>query len=207
MTTPPRQEHWRGVYAAKHHQQVSWYQPAPTTSLQLLQLGGDLRGRHVIDVGSGASTLADHLLDLGARVHLLDLAAQALEVTRQRLDNPDAPVTFQAGDVLTDDLGGPFDAWHDRAVFHFLTDPHDQARYREQLRRHLKPGGLVVVGTFADDGPERCSNLPVQRYAPEALASALGPDLTPLHLLRDTHLTPGGNPQRFAWIAATWRPA
>ncbi|MGH7703917.1 MAG: class I SAM-dependent methyltransferase [Gemmatimonadales bacterium] len=148
----------------------------------------------VLDVGGGPSTVVDGLLRLGYRhVGVLDLSRAALAHSQARLGSTTAQVTWYEADILTVDLpAGGVDVWHDRAVFHFLTDPADRDRYITQVRRSVRPGGHVLVATFGEDGPTRCSGLEVARYSPESLHSAFGPEFRLLKSIREDHLTPTG---------------
>jgi trans-aconitate methyltransferase len=152
----------------------------------------------ILDVGGGATHLVDHLVEAGYRqVGVLDVAAEALSRSRQRLGDRAADVEWYASDVLAFESPHPWDLWHDRAAFHFLTDPDDQARYRDVLHRSLAAGGQAVIATFAPKGPERCSGLPVQRYDAERLQDVLGPALRLAEHRFDVHVTPAGAEQEF----------
>ncbi len=185
--------HWDQVWTTKDPERVSWFQPTPETSLALI----GTRPRRVLDVGGGASRLVDALLDRGMEVAVLDLSAHALEQAKRRLGSRADEVRWIVGDVRTVEDLPPVDLWHDRAAFHFLTDPGDRARYRAQLLKTVRPGGEAVVATFAPDGPARCSGLPVQRWSADALAAELGLDL--LESRRQVHRTPWGAEQRFTY--------
>ena len=195
---PSLRSHWERVYAQKGEQEVSWFQEVPATSLRLVSATGVGRDARIVDVGGGASRLVDALLAAGyERLTVLDLAAPALERARQRLGPRASSVAWIAADVTAWEPEGTFEVWHDRAVFHFLVRPEDRAAYRATLLRALSTGGHAVVATFAPDGPERCSGLPVARYDPESLARELGPELRLVESLREDHRTPGGAVQRF----------
>lgn len=194
------QAHWEQVYTTKAANAVSWYQPEARTSLALIaaRVGPDAA---ILDVGSGASTLVDGLLAWGARhLAVLDIAASALALARTRLGQQAERVQWWVGDVHSVALPAQgLDLWHDRAVFHFLTEPQDQARYARQLHAALRPGGHAIVATFALDGPVRCSGLPVARHSPESLATVLGPGLRLVQHLHEHHTTPGGARQAFVY--------
>lgn len=200
-TDPTQREHWQDVYRRKRSDSVSWYAPRLDTSLELLGLAGLGPASRVIDIGGGASTLVDDLLARGvAAVTVLDLSDAALAVARQRLGEDAARVRWLADDVRSAPLGeGAYDLWHDRAVLHFLTGPDDAAAYVRQARRALAPGGRLVIGGFAPDGPERCSGLVVARRSPEDIAALFGDGFKRLESRREIHHTPGGNDQAFAW--------
>lgn len=196
-----RGEHWQGVYAGKASDAVSWYRPHLEVSLALLQAGGLSPASRVIDVGGGASTLVDDLLDRGAAaITVLDLSAAALAVSRERLGARATAVDWRVGDLLTEDLpAAGYDLWHDRAVLHFLVDPADAARYAVQAAHAVAPGGHAVIGGFAPDGPEKCSGLPVARRSAADVAALLGDAFTLVAERREVHDTPWGAPQAFAW--------
>ncbi|MCA9662966.1 MAG: class I SAM-dependent methyltransferase [Myxococcales bacterium] len=195
--------HWQRIYAARRPDETSWYQPIPTLSLELVDGLGLAHDAPIVDIGGGASTLVDHLVARGyAALTVVDLAANALEHAKGRLGAAASTVEWIAGDVLEVPLGGPFALWHDRAVFHFLTDAGDREVYRRRLREHLCPGGHVILATFADDGPERCSGLPVVRHSEDALFAALGPGFSRKGSRREVHRTPGGVAQRFVYVVA-----
>ena len=198
--------HWDDRYEAVGADQVSWYQQRPTASIELLEAAGVTADSSLIDIGGGASMLVDHLLAAGhADLTVLDLSTAALDVARDRLGDP-AAVSWVAHDLLTWQPTRRWDAWHDRAVLHFLTDDEDRAAYVDLLRRSLNPGGVFVIGAFAEDGPTHCSGLPVRRYAPGALAALLG-DVEVIEERRETHHTPADAEQHFNWIAGRICPA
>ena len=159
------------------------------------------RTANIVDIGAGASTLVDGLLRSGYRnLTVVDLSASALALAQQRLGSAAAAVTWQADDVLTAGFArSTFDLWHDRAVFHFLTDPADRARYVAQAHHAVRRGGLVLVATFAEDGPTRCSGLDVVRYSPEALHAEFGARFELLESQREVHTTPSGSQQAFTY--------
>jgi SAM-dependent methyltransferase len=193
--------HWSDVYQQKAITDVSWYQPYPKVSLDLIAETGLGPEASLIDVGSGASLLADALLDRGySHLSLLDVSAEALDAVRARLGDRARHVVFIEDDVLKASLpGASFDLWHDRAVFHFLTEPELKRAYVDQVYRCVRPGGHVIVATFALDGPERCSGLPVARYDANGLHGAFGPAFSLRHSLSETHVTPWGAQQQFTY--------
>lgn len=192
-----RAAHWDGAYTGKQDTEVSWFQEQPGMSLELIRHCALPAGASVIDVGGGASRLVDVLVDDGLAVTVLDLSAAALEKARARLGGRAAAVEWVVADITAWMPAAPFDLWHDRAVFHFLTEPADRAAYRERLAAALRPGGQAVIGTFALDGPERCSGLPVMRYGPEELTAELGPSFRLVEAVRESHVTPAGKTQSF----------
>ncbi len=195
--------HWDEVYTAKSTEAVSWYQPHATLSLALIERVAGLSAppARLIDVGGGASTLVDDLLERRiASVSVLDISGAALDVARRRLGARAADVQWIEGDITTVALAAcAYDIWHDRAVFHFLTDPAARAAYVDQVRRAVRPGGHVIVAAFAPDGPLQCSGLPVMRYAPESLHAEFGGAFELLEHLSEDHKTPSGAVQHFVY--------
>ncbi|MFS8048722.1 class I SAM-dependent methyltransferase [Rhizobium sp. BR 314] len=197
MASHEQQSHWQGVYTSKADTDVSWYEEKPDLSLALLREAGLSPNMSVIDIGGGASRLVDALLLLDqAHVTVLDLSAAALETARKRLED-DAPVNWVVADVTNWKPDRQYDFWHDRAAFHFLTSETDQQAYVHALEDGLKSGGKAVIGTFALDGPEKCSGLPVARYDAERLLATLGSHFRFVQSLRHEHVTPWGAVQNF----------
>lgn len=195
-----RQQHWETVYSSKATDRVSWFQQHAASSLRLIQ-GCAARDAQIIDVGGGASVLVDNLLDAGfCNVTVLDLAESALATSRARLGARAQSVQWIAADITRAELpAAHYDVWHDRAVFHFLTDPADRARYVEQVLKSVKPGGHVIVAAFGPGGPLQCSGLDVMRYAPDALHAEFGAPFRLLGHETETHLTPAGKEQEFVY--------
>ena len=192
-----RKAHWEQLYAAKGERDVSWFQAEPALSLELIQAVSSARGR-VIDVGGGASVLVDRLLDLGfGHVAVLDISRAAQEKARVRLGKRADAVRWIEADVTAVEDVGEFDVWHDRAVFHFLTEPGDRRRYVELARRSIPPGGHLIIATFAPEGPPRCSGLEVCRYDARSLAAALGDAFALAREAEEAHVTPWGSTQAF----------
>ncbi len=196
--TEERQAHWEQVYAAKTEDEVSWFEESPAVSLALIEACRVAPGDAVIDIGGGASRLADALLGRGFNdVTVLDLSENALARAKARLGPRASLITWIAADVTRWQPSRTYSLWHDRAAFHFLTEPEDRARYREKLLAALKPAGYAIAGTFALDGPGKCSGLPVVRYDAKSLAGALGPSFELLETRSHSHLTPSGKVQQF----------
>ena len=174
MSNTDRQAHWQNVYATKAENEVSWYQETPAPSLDLIAATGLPNDAAIIDVGGGASRLVDCLLDKGFhRVTILDLSAKALEETKKRLGRRADGIDWIVADVTTWEPSHSYALWHDRAAFHFLIEPADRAAYVLRLKKAVRPGGHVIVATFAPDGPERCSGLPIVRYDRKRLPGRL----------------------------------
>lgn len=195
--------HWDTVYRSRRPEQVSWYQGHPVTSLRLLVEVAQPSAA-VVDVGAGASTLADELLDRGfTDVTLLDVSAAALDVTRARLVGRRPTVEVVIADLLAWQPERAYDVWHDRAVFHFLVQPHDRQRYVATASRAVPSGGHLVLGTFAEDGPTQCSGLPTARHDAGGLAAQFSAGFELRHSEREEHQTPGGVTQPFTWVVLT----
>ena len=195
-------EHWRAIWAKRADDELSWTQAHPAVSLRLIDEVAPDRSGRIVDLGGGASTLVDHLLDSGyTDVTVVDIAPEALDRARARLGDRADEVAWIVADVTRDELGGPYEVWHDRAVFHFLTDEADRAAYRDALASALASGGHAIVSTFAPDGPETCSGLPVRRYDGDALAAELGEGWMRVASEREVHRTPWGAEQPFQYVA------
>lgn len=193
--------HWERIYGSKQATEVSWYQPEPAVSLRLIRnVARDLSSA-IIDVGGGASTLVDRLLDAGyTSVTVLDISTEALGQARERLGTRAELVNWLEADVLGKGLPpAAYNFWHDRAVFHFLTEALDRQRYVEQVHRSVRVGGHVAVATFAPDGPTHCSGLEVVRYDPNELHAEFGSDFRLLESEREEHVTPWGAVQPFTY--------
>ncbi len=184
---------------------MSWYQPEPTVSMEMFYLLGVGSTTAIVDVGGGASLLTDRLIDRGfTDLSVLDISVAALDHCRDRMGSG-APVTLLRQDVLTWQPPRRFGLWHDRAVFHFLVDHEDRDRYLRVMGEALAPGSAVVLATFAEDGPESCSGLPVARYPADRLSAALGRGFDVVAARREIHTTPSGTVQPFTWVAARTR--
>ncbi len=200
-TSTGRQMHWQNVYQTRSADSVSWYRPHLDVSIELLEQAGLSRQSRLIDIGGGASSLVDDLLNRGLKeVTVLDISSEALAIAKARLGAHALEVTWLVGDVLDAALScSSFDLWHDRAVFHFLTDTDDVARYAEQAARAAKSGGYALIAGFAPDGPERCSGLPVARRSADDIARIFAPAFFLQQARAERHLTPAGTAQSFAY--------
>jgi 2-polyprenyl-3-methyl-5-hydroxy-6-metoxy-1,4-benzoquinol methylase len=194
-------EHWEKVYSTKAATQVSWFQEHAAMSLQLIARQNVPLSAAIIDVGGGASTLVDDLLDGGYRhLTVLDLSGAAIATAQARLGERASLVQWREANVLEEALPPhSFDVWHDRAVFHFLTTEKERQAYVAQVLRAVKPGGIVIVATFAEDGPAQCSGLPVMRYDANDLHAQFGAPFELLGHEKESHRTPGGNEQKFVY--------
>jgi SAM-dependent methyltransferase len=198
---PALARHWDDAYA-RGDASRSWFQPEPVLSLRMLDAAGVTAAGSLIDVGGGASSLAAALLERGfSDLTVLDISAAGMEYARRRLGPRAREVNWVTADIRTWVPPRRFTAWHDRAVFHFLTDVQDQRAYLRTLATATAASAVAVFGCFAPDGPPRCSGLPVARYAPADLAALLGSDWIPIAQDREAHVTPSGQTQPFTWSA------
>ncbi len=195
-----RKNHWNSIYSAKAPNELGWYQAHPETSLRLITASGAGRNDSLIDIGGGASLLVDKLVAAGhARVTVLDLSAAAIAAAQTRLGAGAASVRWLTQDVRGFVALEKYAVWHDRAVFHFFTEAADRAAYLDAALAALAPGGQMIISTFAPDGPEKCSNLPVVRYDAASLTKEVGEQFELLESGNETHTTPGGAKQSFTW--------
>jgi ubiquinone/menaquinone biosynthesis C-methylase UbiE len=196
-----KQRHWENVYTTKDMSKVGWYQREPSISLSLLQKIGSTYKDLFIDVGCGVSTLADTLIHLGYRdITLLDISQSALEIVKKRLGaSADIPL-YRVGDVCAFSSDNLFDVWHDRAVFHFLQKEEEQLAYIETLYRSLAPKGHAIIGTFAVDGPDSCSALPVRQYDEDRIKNIILDRFDLINVIEDTHITPSGSEQKYSFF-------
>jgi 2-polyprenyl-3-methyl-5-hydroxy-6-metoxy-1,4-benzoquinol methylase len=193
------EQHWERVYRTRRPDEVSWYEVEPAVSLRLVTSVST--GGPVLDVGGGQSSLVDELLARGhTDVCVLDVSSAALDGVRVRLGADAAAVRLVHADVLRWRPDRSYDVWHDRAVFHFLTDASDRELYRERLSAAVREGGHAIVATFATDGPDHCSGLPVSRYDAADLAAEMGSRFVLVHHERYLHRTPAGVVQPFTWV-------
>jgi len=206
MNDASRSAHWEAVYATKGENEVSWFQESPAPSLELMELAQLTPESAIVDIGGGASRLVDGLLARGFRnVTVLDLSESALAAARARLGDRADHVRWVVADVTAWEPSQTYDLWHDRAAFHFLTDAAARSAYVDRLKQALKPAGHVIIGTFALDGPERCSGLPVTRHDAVSLAAALGGEFELIDTRPHAHVTPWGSTQQFQF--STFRRA
>jgi ubiquinone/menaquinone biosynthesis C-methylase UbiE len=195
-----KQTHWDKVYETKAPNEVSWFEPHASKSVELIRATGVSPGEPIIDVGGGASFLVDDLVAAGYRdVTVLDISAVVLEKLRVRLGSAGSGTTLVHQDVLTLQLQKQYALWHDRAVFHFLVNQEDRKHYVNVLRRAVGPAGHVIIATFGPEGPQRCSGLPTMRYDHRALANELGPDFELVEWFLVVHHTPSNSPQQFLY--------
>ena len=201
-----RRSHWEKVYEEKRFDDVSWYQDLPATSLEMIAGAVLERNDPIIDIGAGASTLVDHLIELGyTDLTVLDISAQALAQASERLGASAQHVAWTVADITRFEPPRRYRLWHDRAVLHFLVDAGDRERYVEALQRALAPDGYLVLATFGPEGPLQCSGLDVRRYSVEMMAELLGPDFELEQEMLEFHETPSGGSQQF--LFSRWQRA
>lgn len=193
-------DHWEAIYKDKSPLEVSWYQQRPAISLALIEKYAENKSDYIIDIGGGASTLPDFLLDDGFNhVTVLDLSANALEHARQRLGKKSALIHWEVQDVTDFAPAHEYHIWHDRAVFHFLTARTEREKYRHALESSTRPGSHVIIAAFAIGGPTKCSGLDIVQYDTARLAKELGERFTFLEEQDEVHITPTGMEQRFSY--------
>ncbi len=193
-----RRDHWESLYANADICRVNWYQPSPSATLDRILKYVPDRSARMIDVGGGGSLLIDTLLDAGyQRLSVLDISASGLDVSKKRLGHRAAQVAWITQDVQLFRPEYPFDFWHDRAVFHFIREENDQRAYRDVLYRSLRPGGMLIISTFAVNGPFRCAGLDVVQYDDLKMNAVLGRAFERVHSGNETHQTPRGESQLF----------
>jgi len=198
MSAMQVREHWEGIYSTHSEEDLSWFEPVPSISLDLLLTPSLKKDGAILDVGGGTSRLVDALLDRGfENITVLDVAPSALEISKARLGDRASRVRWIAADITQWEADTVYSAWHDRAVFHFLVDQEARRAYLAAMERCLAPGALVVIGTFSTLGPERCSGLPVMRYSAHSLAAELGDGFRWTATRKLEHVTPSGAMQHF----------
>lgn len=206
MSTGTRRDHWETVYSSKAFTDVSWFQPRPERSLRLVERTAVGRDEAIIDIGGGASTLVDHLLDDGfTDLTVLDVSGKSLEQAQERLGERAADVAWVVSDVTTFRPARTWQLWHDRAALHFLIDEQDRARYVEVLKTALAPGGHVVLATFGPDGPPKCSGLEIRRYSIDMVEELLGSEFALQCQELESHITPTESTQQFLYSCWTRR--
>jgi len=193
-------EHWESIYQTKKPNEVSWYQEKPTTSLNLIAEVGLGKNAGIIDIGAGDSKLVDNLLALGFRnITVLDISSVALEKAKKRLGNRADAVKWIVSDLREFETSDRYDIWHDRAVLHFLTREEDINKYVEVVRRLLKTNGYLILSTFSENGPKRCSGLDIKQYSEDSIKELFS-DFKHLKSFEEEHLTPWGASQIFMYI-------
>ena len=195
-----RKDHWESVYKDISPIEVSWYQKEPTISLSLIRNLPLGKVENIIDVGGGASTLADYLLEDGFKnITVLDLSSNALALARKRLGAKAGLINWKVEDVTNHLPEQNYSLWHDRAVFHFLTEKNDREKYKKVLEASIRDGGYVIIAAFSIGGPKQCSDLDIVQYDAEKLQKELGNSFKLIEELSERHITPGGKEQLFGY--------
>jgi len=199
-----RKNHWEKIYSKTTDVDFSWFQKQPSTSLELIEHAGIGLSDHIIDVGGGSSMLADHLLVAGYQhLSVLDISRKALDMTRDRLGSDAAKVEWIESDITSYETPDRYDLWHDRAVFHFLTDAEERSQYVDALRRVLTPHGSVIIAAFAIGGPTMCSGLNIVQYDADKLSGELGNEFRLEETEAEVHVTPNDVQQLFQYFRYT----
>lgn len=193
--------HWENIYNTRQLHEVSWYQPTPATSLALIEMLNLDSDAAIIDIGGGDSLLVDNLLTHGySNINVLDISGRALERAKLRLGEQAAEkVNWLEADISTESPSGKYDLWHDRAAFHFLTAPEAVAHYVKTASEHIKKGGFLIIATFAEDGPLKCSGLHIQQYSEESLPAVFEENFEKIKVFKELHKTPSGTEQSFVF--------
>ena len=198
MDTVKRKEHWENVFQTKDTTRVSWYQPVPETSLKLIQELEVPKSSPIIEIGSGDSFLGDHLLARGySAISLLDISDKAFEIIKARLVDDSEKITFISADITNFRSDSKYKVWHDRAVFHFLTDEYDISNYVQNASDCMESGGYMIIATFSKNGPKTCSDLNVQQYSVEEITKRFKKDFVLVKCFSENHITPSGSKQNF----------
>ncbi|MCW8889076.1 MAG: class I SAM-dependent methyltransferase [Sedimenticola sp.] len=202
-----RKAHWEQIYSNKSSEDVSWFQPKPGRSLALINDAGITKDQAIIDVGGGASRLVDYLLQAGyQQVTVLDIAQAALAISQQRLGHSAKQVEWLTADATAFKLDHPVQLWHDRAVFHFLTQARDRDAYIRNLKNTLTPEGTLILAAFSPEGPKQCSNLDIVQYDAQRITIELGPLFKLKHMEQEAHTTPSGAVQSFNYFVFGYHP-
>lgn len=201
-----KKDHWEHIYQTRQDQELSWTQPVPQVSLDFIDSFGLNPDARILDAGGGDSTLVDYLLDRGFRhITVLDISAQSLQKARQRLGDRATQVEWVVSDILSYRPAAPFDLWHDRAVFHFLTQAPEVEDYLRLCR--IYASGFLVLGTFSEHGPKSCSGLAVRSYSHKQLAEAFNQDFDKIRCIHTDHTTPFRSHQEFTFCSFRHRAA
>jgi len=195
-----KRAHWDKIFSYKSDYEKSWFESYPATSIAFIEELNLAKDAAIIDVGGGDSRLADALLKNGySDITVLDISAAAIQNARRRLGKNAERVQWIVGDILEFEPSRHYDCWHDRAVFHFVTQPDSIRRYRRLMENSILPHGALIIGTFAEDGPEKCSGLPVKRYSQNTLTSLLQPSFEKIRCIDEKHETPSHKIQSFTF--------
>ncbi|MFD1314471.1 class I SAM-dependent methyltransferase [Namhaeicola litoreus] len=202
MTSFNRKAHWENIYHTKHLEEVSWYQPKPETSLQLLQNLEISKDAKIIDIGGGDSFLVDHLLEMGFRdLTILDISEKAIERAKKRLGEKANKINWIVSDILDFEPTQNFDFWHDRAAFHFLTEQNEIEKYVRIADEAMSKNGKILIATFSEDGPKKCSGIEIRQYTNTSLEATFSQHFKKITCVKHDHKTPSQNIQNFIFCA------
>lgn len=202
MESFDREKHWENIYHTKETNELSWYQPNPATSLDFFQQFDIPKSARIIDIGGGDSYLVDHLLDLGYQdITVLDISESALEKAKLRLGDHANKVKWIAADAVTFKPTEKYDFWHDRAAFHFLTQEQDIENYIDNVQQSIKPNGILVIGTFSEQGPKKCSGIEIKQYSETTMTDQLSNYFEKIKCITVDHTTPSGTIQNFVFCS------
>lgn len=197
-----RQKHWENIYQTKDLKDASWYQPTPVTSLEFLKHFNVPHSAKIIDVGGGDSFFADHLLDLGyENITVLDISSASLERAKKRLGDRAKKIKWVVADAAKFKPEEEYDFWHDRAAFHFLTDEKDIENYLDTIQKNIKPGGILVIGTFSENGPKKCSGIEIRQYSESSMTEKLQKYFEKIKCISVDHKTPFDTIQNFIFCS------
>jgi len=197
-----RKKHWENIYQTKELKDVSWFQPTPETSLDFFKQFNVPPTAKVIDIGGGDSFLVDHLLDLGYQdISVLDISAAAIDRAQQRLGDKAKNVKWIVADAATFKPTEKYDFWHDRAAFHFLTDEQEISNYLETARQNINPTGVLVIGTFSEQGPKKCSGIEIKQYSETTMTDRLKNFFEKIKCITVDHKTPFDTIQNFVFCS------
>ncbi|WP_188458399.1 class I SAM-dependent methyltransferase [Psychroflexus planctonicus] len=195
-----REKHWNHIYETKELKEVSWYQPKPETSLAFIEALQLPKSASIIDMGGGDSFLVDHLLAAGfENITVLDISEKAIEKAKHRLGDEAQKVEWVVADVARFQAEEKYDVWHDRAAFHFLTDEVEVSNYVKSTKQHVKPKGHLIIGTFSENGPKKCSGIEIKQYSKEALTAQFQEGFEKVECINHNHETPSGSIQNFTF--------
>ncbi|HCN85030.1 MAG TPA: SAM-dependent methyltransferase [Sphingobacteriaceae bacterium] len=197
-----RKNHWENIYQTKNLEDVSWYQSIPTTSLEFLEQSGLPKTAEIIDIGGGDSLLVDHLLDLGyQKITVLDISETSIKRAKERLGIRSQEVSWIVSDITLFNPSKKYDFWHDRAAFHFLTIKQDIDKYLVTVQQGIKPGGTMVIGTFSEEGPKKCSGIEIKQYSETAMINIFKDLFKEIRCVTINHSTPVGTIQNFTFCS------
>lgn len=197
-----RKEHWENIYQTKQLSEVSWYEPTPETSLNFIKEFNIPKNAKIIDIGGGGSFLVDHLLDLGYEdITVLDISEAALSTSKKRLGARARKVKWIVADAATFKPSEKYDLWHDRAAFHFFTQEDEIQNYIDTIQKNLRPGGVLIIGTFSENGPKKCSGLEIRQYSETSMTERLKTFFEKIRCIKIDHKTPFGTIQNFVFCS------